>query len=225
MFRAATGVPICSHGTMPRPLPRSFFARPTVEVARELLGCRIHRVVDGVERIARVVETEAYCGTDDRACHASRGLTPRTRPMFGPAGHAYVFFVYGAHHCLNVVTEGGVGAAVLFRAVEPLAGFPEGIRTSGPGLLTRALAVDKAWNEHDLTRGEGLWLEAGEGPVGGWECGPRVGVDYAGEWALRPWRYWVQGNPWVSPRPRRGGSTVVQGGPSRRPATAGRRGR
>lgn len=210
---------------MPRPLPRSFFARPTVEVARDLLGCRLHRTVDGEERVARVVETEAYCGTDDLACHASKGRTPRTAPMFGPAGHAYVYFIYGMHHCLNAVTEGGRGAAVLFRAIEPLAGIPEGRRTSGPGLLTRALSIDKALNEHDLTSGDGLWLEAGDGPVGPVETGPRIGVDYAGEWAGRPWRFWVAGSPWVSARPRRGALRVVQGGPARRPATVGRRGR
>lgn len=196
-----------------------------MEVARDLLGCRLHRVVDGEERVVRVVETEAYCGPGDLACHASRGLTPRTAPMFGPAGHAYVYFVYGMHHCLNVVTEGGQGAAVLFRAVEPLAGIPGDRRTSGPGLLTKALAIDRSLNEHDLTAGEGLWLEAGDGPAGPVEAGPRVGVDYAGEWAGRPWRFWVAGSPWVSARPRRGGTGVVQGGPARRPATVGRRGR
>lgn len=208
-----------------RPLPRSFFERPTEQVARDLLGCHLHREVDGVVRVGRVVETEAYCGTADLACHASKGLTPRTRPMFGPAGHAYVYFIYGAHHCLNVVTEGGAGAAVLFRAVEPVAGIPEGVRTSGPGLLTLALGIDKSLNEHDLTLGEGLWLEEGDAPAGGVECGPRVGVDYAGEWASRPWRFWITGCSWVSGRPRRGGRGVVQGGPSRRPASAGRRGR
>jgi DNA-3-methyladenine glycosylase len=210
---------------MSRPLPRTFFTRPTVEVARDLLGCRLHRMVDGQERIARVVETEAYCGVEDLACHASKGLTARTRPMFGPAGHAYVYFIYGMHHCLNVVTEGGRGAAVLFRAVEPLAGVPEGRKTSGPGLLTKALSIDKALDAHDLTAGRELWLEAGEGPAGPVEAGPRIGVAYAGPWAERPWRFWIRGSPWVSTRPRRGGSGVVQGEPARRPATAGRRGR
>ena len=210
---------------MARPLPRAFFARPTVEVARDLLGCRLHRVVDGVARVARVVETEAYCGVEDLACHASKGLTARTAPMFGPAGHAYVYFVYGMHHCLNAVTEGGRGAAVLVRALEPLSGIPEGCKTSGPGLLTKAMSVDRTLDAHDLTRGETLWLEAGEGPAGAVETGPRIGVDYAGEWAGRPWRFWLADSPWVSARPRRGGRGVVQGGPVRRPASAGRRGR
>lgn len=179
-------------------------------VARELLGCRLCRVVDGRLMVARVVETEAYCGPEDLACHASRGCTPRTEPMFGPPGHAYVYFIYGLHHCLNAVTEGeGSGTAVLIRAVEPIEGFAAGVRTDGPARLTKALSIDKGLNRIDLTRGEALWFEPPDRPRGEVFEGKRIGVDYAGAWAERPWRFWVD-SPWVSVRPRRRRDGVLQ---------------
>lgn len=197
-----------------KPLPRAFYERDTVEVARDLLGCRLFRQVGRRLQVARVVETEAYCGPADLACHAAKGLTPRTKPMFGPAGHAYVYFVYGLHHCLNAVTEGpGSGTAVLVRAVEPLEGFEDGIRTDGPARLTKALSIDKSLNELDLTVGSGLWFAAPDAPRGRIEVGTRIGVDYAGEWARRPWRFWLQ-SPWVSVRPRRRRTPVLEGGPT-----------
>jgi DNA-3-methyladenine glycosylase len=156
----------------------------------------------GMEYAGRIVETEAYVGADDRACHASRGRTPRTEVMFGPPGHAYVYLVYGLHHCLNAVTEAeGVPAAVLIRALEPEAGVPG--RTDGPGRLCRALGIDRTFDAEDLTAGR-LFVEAGDrppgapGPAGGYRSGPRIGVAYAGEWATRPWRFWLPGNPFVS---------------------------
>jgi len=179
-----------------RPLPSAFFARPTEEVARALLGQLLVREAGGVRRVGRIVETEAYLGPGDLACHTSKGRTARTEVMFGPPGHAYVYLVYGMHHCFNVVT--GAGAAVLVRALEPLEGL-DAARTDGPGRLCAALDIDRALNAHRLD-GPPLWLAPGalEGPV---RRGPRVGVDYAGAWARRHLRFWSARSRWVS-RPR-----------------------
>src|SRR5258707_2730529 len=130
-------------------LPRSFYDRDTVLVARELLGKWLVRVSDGIERIGRIVEVEAYLGVHDLAAHSSKGLTARTRVMFGPPGHAYVYFIYGMYYCMNVVTEReGHASAVLLRAVEPILNL-EG-RTQGPGLLCKAFQIDKRLNGQDL---------------------------------------------------------------------------
>src|SRR5262249_29292363 len=150
-----------------------------------------------------IVEVEAYDGPDDLACHASKGRTRRTEVMFGEAGHAYVYLVYGMHHCLNVVT-GPVGypAAGLIPAGETGGGIkmmgaagaspPERV-ASGPGRLTRALRIDLSLDGADLCSGAGLFLEAGE-PLakGRVVSGPRIGVDYAGPWKEKPWRLGVQ---------------------------------
>ena len=143
---------------MSKPLPAAFYARDTLLVARELLGTRlVHEPADGVRCVGRVVETEAYMGPHDRAAHSSRGRTPRTEVMFGPPGHAYVYFIYGFWHCLNVVTgKRGVPQAVLLRALEPVRGITD--RTCGPGLLCRAMHIDRRFNGIDL-RGNVLWLE------------------------------------------------------------------
>ncbi len=181
---------------LPPPLPRRFFLRPTLQVARDLVGCLVVHRVRGRDRIVRIVETEAYVGPKDRACHASRGLTDRTAVMFGPAGHAYVFFVYGMHHCLNVVTEReGFPAAVLIRAAEPVSGVWR--KTDGPGRLTAALGIDRRHDGCDLCRG-GLYLSARDRPVGTLSRSARIGVDYAGPWARKPWRFFEQRNPHVS---------------------------
>lgn len=191
---------------MSQPLTREFYDRDTVEVAKDLLGCLLVREVDGQRLVARIVETEAYVGPHDRASHSSRGITERTKVMYGPPGHAYVYFIYGMHFCLNAVTEReGHGSAVLLRALEPVEGIAAGCRTDGPGRLTRALSIDKGQNELDLTIGKGLWFEAGDTPLGPVQSGKRIGVDYAGEWAERPWRFWVANSEHVSVRPR--GST------------------
>lgn len=201
------------------PLPRSFFDRPTIEVANELLGCRLHRRVGGAHLVAEVVETEAYVGPEDLACHASKGRTPRTEVLFGPPGLAYVYFIYGLHWLLNAVTEQeGHGSAVLIRAVAPIEGLPEGSRLDGPARLTAALQVDGKQNRHDLTAGVALWFSERTAEPGPVEAGPRIGVDYAGEWADRPWRFWVRNSPHVSRRPARGpsrASRVVEGRPGR----------
>src|SRR5262249_34740813 len=131
-------------------LPRQFFGRSALVVARELLGKELVHEVGGRERAGLVVETEAYLGERDLASHAAAGRTARTEVMFGPPGHAYVYLIYGMHHCLNVVTgEDGKASAVLLRAIAPVAGIAEGMRTDGPGRLTKALGVTAAANRLD----------------------------------------------------------------------------
>jgi DNA-3-methyladenine glycosylase len=180
--------------------PRAFFARHALAVARDLLG--MHLVHDDGKRLrrGRIVETEAYQGPADRAAHSSRGRTARTEVMFGPPGHAYVYFIYGFWHCLNVVTaRPGVPHAVLLRALEPLEGLSG--RSCGPGLLCRAMHIDRSLNGADLL-GDVLWLERaprGAPPV---RLGRsvRIGVDYAGAWAARPWRFFDRASSCVSGR-------------------------
>ncbi len=185
-------------------LPVSFYARPALTVARELLGT--HLVLEGEagRRVGRIVETEAYVGAHDLACHASKGRTARTEVLFGPPGRAYVYLIYGMYHCFNVVTDvEGVASAVLVRAVEPVEGLAPEARTDGPGRLCRALGLTLAHNRWDL-QSERLHLEAGA-PVAEAlvERGPRIGVDYAGPWALEPYRLWVRGSQHVSRPPAR----------------------
>jgi DNA-3-methyladenine glycosylase len=180
-----------------RKLPRAFYARDTVTVARELLGKWLVRRANGVERIGRIVEVEAYVGPHDLASHSSKGLTARNRVMFGPPGHAYVYFIYGMYHCFNVVTErAGHGAAVLLRALEPVKNL-EG-RASGPGLLCRAMAIDRRHNGHDLLSNDLFVAEPDEPVPVDIARSPRVGVDYAGHWARRHLRFYIRGNPFVS---------------------------
>jgi len=144
----------------------------------------------------RIVETEAYIGPEDLACHAAKGRrTARNEVMYGQPGHAYVYFIYGIYHCLNVVTEQvDVPAAVLIRAGEPGA--------KGPGVLCRELGLTRAQNGLDLTCSE-LHIEPGPTVAEEVVETTRIGVDYAGEWALKPWRFYLQGNPWVSRPPKR----------------------
>jgi DNA-3-methyladenine glycosylase len=130
-------------------LTRAFYDRDTLSVAKDLLGKYLVHVSKGVERVGRIVEVEAYLGQHDLAAHSSKGLTNRTKVMFGPPGHAYVYLIYGMYHCVNVVTEQeGHGTAVLLRAIQPIKNI-EG-RTQGPGLLCKAMHIDKRLNGHDL---------------------------------------------------------------------------
>jgi DNA-3-methyladenine glycosylase len=185
-------------------LPRAFYARDTRAVARALLGKTLVHLEGGVRRAARIVETEAYHGPRDLASHARFGPTPRAAIMFGPPGVAYVYLVYGTSHCMNVVTgPEGFPAAVLVRAAEPLEGCLHSTR--GPGNLCRALAIRR---EHDNGRdleGDDLFVEDAPRPRERIVAAPRVNVPYAGAWSERPWRFLLEGNPWVSrpvPRPR-----------------------
>ena len=180
-----------------RKLPRRFYDSDTILVARELLGKYLVHVTGGVERVGRIVETEAYLGPHDRAAHSARGLTARTRVMFGPPGHAYVYLIYGMHHCLNVVTEReGHASAVLLRAIEPVRNVAG--RTGGPGLLCRAMAIDRRLNGHDLLSEDLYVAETGRPAPITIIRRPRVGVDSAGAWAKRLLRFYIKGNMHVS---------------------------
>jgi DNA-3-methyladenine glycosylase len=192
-------------------LPSAFFARPTLRVARDLLGVQLNRRLNGQILSGAIVECEAYIGEADTACHASHGRTPRTEVMYGPAGHAYIYFTYGMHWLLNIVTEeADFPAAVLIRAIEPLAGIEqmEAQRrrngknlTNGPARLCQALAIDGRLLGTDVTaQGSDLWLSEGLSAADSdIACGPRVGITYASpQDKAAPWRFWVKGNAHVS---------------------------
>ncbi|MFH0887193.1 MAG: DNA-3-methyladenine glycosylase [bacterium] len=187
-----------------KPLPRSFYRRSTLRVAKALLGKNLVRVVGGHILAGRIVETEAYFG-QDRASHSYRGPTKRSQPMFEEAGHAYVYFVYGNHYCFNVVTEKvGRAGAVLIRALEPVSGMRRmvlnrnGIKdkgiSNGPGKLCQAFAIDKKFNRADLT-GKVLFITDGE------DCDikvvrtTRIGISEAKE---KPYRFYIKSNEYVS---------------------------
>jgi DNA-3-methyladenine glycosylase len=186
-----------SHPHAPAPLPRQFYAGRTLAVARQLIGMHLVHQDGQIRRVGRIVETEAYQGPEDLAAHSSKGRTARNDVMFGPPGHAYVYFIYGFWYCVNVVTrEAGVPHAVLLRALEPVEGLTD--KTWGPGLLCRAMNIDRRLNGADLT-GPRLWLErpAVARPVRVARA-TRIGVDYSGDWAERPWRFFDKDSPYVS---------------------------
>jgi DNA-3-methyladenine glycosylase len=184
------------HSAM-RKLPRTFYDRDTIVVAKELLGKFIVRKSRGIERVGKIVETEAYLGPHDLAAHSARGLTERTKIMFGPPGHAYVYFIYGMYFCMNVVTEReGHASAVLLRAVEPMRNI-EG-RTCGPGLLCRAMKIDRKLNGHDLLSDDFFIAETEKSVSFSIVKRPRIGVDYAKHWAKRHLRFYIKGNTFVS---------------------------
>jgi DNA-3-methyladenine glycosylase len=209
-----------------RPVPRSFFARDTVAVARALIGCTLWTESAGETCAGRIVEAEAYLDQRDPASHAATGPTPRSRVMFGPPGVLYVYLIYGMHHCLNLVTERqGQAGAVLIRALEPLLGLPAMHRRragatrralddrrlcAGPGRLCRALGVDLGWNGLRLGRarpapaqppaGRRVWVAAGLPPPQV-VSGPRIGIRQA---VAMPWRFWDPTSPCLSQDPARG---------------------
>lgn len=180
------------------PLQREFYERPTLTVARALIGTYLVHQRDGQRRIGRIVETEAYQGPKDLAAHSSRGRTRRTEVMFGAAGHAYVYLIYGFWDCLNVVT-GSIGTphAVLIRGLEPVEHLRE--KTWGPGLLCRAMRIDRSLNGADFCSSP-LTLHAPRrgDPKPVIERTTRIGVDYAGDWAHKPWRFFERDSPFVS---------------------------
>ncbi len=170
------------------PLDRAFYARPAAQVARELLG----KTLAFGDASGRIVETEAYLGEDDGAAHSARGMTPRTRVIFGEPGHAYVYFVYGMHHCLNIVCEPeGVAGCVLIRALEGLGG-----KANGPGKLTRALGITLAQNGVDVTRGPITIHAAEDREVFEIAVSARIGITKSVE---LPLRFFIRGNRSVSP--------------------------
>lgn len=211
---------------MPAKLPRSFYTRPTLAVARDLLGRVLaRRTPDGALLRGRIVEAEAYVGEEDKACHARAGRTPRTDVMYGPPGFAYVYLTYGMHHMLNVVTEAeGRPAAVLLRAVEPLEGLDWMARArrngsvgdgasggrepvprehqlaSGPGKLCQAFGLDLGHNRTDLL-GMELWIEEGSPvPRARIATSARIGCETAAKpWDLIPWRFYVMDSRFVTP--------------------------
>ncbi len=180
---------------LPR-LQRDFYAQPASDVARQVLGSHlVRRHPDGREAVGRIVEVEAYTGPDDLACHASKGRTARTDVLFGPPGYAYVYLVYGMHHCFNLVTNPeGHAAAVLLRALEPEAGI--GGSTRGPGRLCKALGIDRSQNGLDLC-GDEIFVAPGRAPRRV-VATARIGVDYAGRWARRRLRFVDPESAWVS---------------------------
>jgi DNA-3-methyladenine glycosylase len=199
-------------------LQREFFEKPTIWVAKNLLGKYLVRKLGGKNLVAKIVETEAYIGPDDRASHAAFGKTKRCTSMYDKAGTAYVYFIYGMYWMLNIVTEErGKPCAVLIRALEPIntsevsrrrntTSEVEELRRlgSGPGLLCRWMKIDGSFNGEDLVKSKRLWIES--------QCpqknsvpsvikivaAKRIGVDYAGPWKDKPWRFYIKGNPFIS---------------------------
>lgn len=179
-------------------LHRDFYHRDPRVVAVELLGkWLIHEPIGQAPMVARIVETEAYLGPHDKAAHSTKGRTARTEVMFGEPGHAYIYLIYGMHHCFNVVTQAaGQASAVLFRAVEPVSGIS--LATHGPGRLCKAMHINRELNGTDLCTGP-LWLADAPGlPYSAIQAGPRVGIDYAEEWVNAPLRYCIANHPQLS---------------------------
>jgi DNA-3-methyladenine glycosylase len=173
-----------------RPLPRSFYERPAIDVAQALLG----KIVTLGQASGRIVETEAYLSTGDDAAHSARGITDRTRVIFGPPGHAYVYLIYGMYECLNIVAEPeGTAGCVLIRALEPVSGIT-GL-TNGPGKLTRALGITRQQNGADVTKGPLLVCEPGEDARFEIDVSPRIGISKSVD---LPLRFYVKGNKFVS---------------------------
>ena len=194
-------------GTRGRALPRSFYDRDALELAPELLNKLLVRTGDGPRLAARIVEVEAYRGADDPGSHAFRRQTPRNATMFGPPGHLYVYFTYGMHYCMNVVTgREGKASAVLIRALEPVAGIERMAArrgearvdriARGPACLTRALGIGREHDGVDLVAGP-VWIADLPARRGGLRIarGPRIGIRHAVE---QPWRFWLEGHPAVS---------------------------
>jgi DNA-3-methyladenine glycosylase len=190
-------------------LPRDFYNRSTLKVARDLIGARLVHISEGKKLVGLITETEAYISGNDLACHAKAGITPRTQVMFGEPGHAYVYFTYGNHWMLNAVTEReGFPAAVLIRAIQPIEGVEimlerrNGRDTFGPGKLCQAMGITKSENGADLTETSGgLWIEPGlRVPNSLVTKGPRVGLNNTPEpWLSKPWRFLVKG--WIINNP------------------------
>lgn len=198
------------------PLPPEYFRdKNALEVARKLLGTRLCTRVNGVVTAGIVTETEAYCAPEDRASHAwNHRKTQRTEVMYRNGGHAYVYLCYGIHKLFNVVCGSeGSAHAVLIRAIQPVEGTEEMMKrrnlnsyspliSSGPGKLSQALGIGMQFNGVELSLSNGIWLEGKPGVIKPEDVvsASRIGIDYAGEWAEKPWRFYLNGSPWVSKR-------------------------
>jgi len=186
---------------MRKVLPRKFYSRNTLKVARDLLGCFLIRECRGKIWRAMITETEAYRGEDDLACHASRGKTSRTEVMYGEPGHTYVYMIYGMYYCLNIVTEQkDFPAAVLIRGVKIISSPPargeeleEGWELNGPGKLCKFLHIDRKLNKWDLTKGKKLWIEKPTQNPAKRDivAGRRIGIDYAQHCREYLWRFQI----------------------------------
>lgn len=174
-------------------LGRKFFERDTLSVAKDLLGKVICRKIGNGTLRGRIIETEAYVGEDDKACHARFGRTKRNEVMYGKAGHTYIYLCYGIHYMFNIVTEKqNFPAAVLIRRIKPL-DEKQGKNNYGPGGLTKFFKVDKRLNNKDITRSSEIWVED-DGYIIDKDNifqGERVGINYAGDHAKNPWRFWI----------------------------------
>ncbi len=178
------------------PLPQSFYDQPTLKVAKELLGKYLLRDSEAGTITAKIVDVEAYVGPEDKACHASKGRTKRTEVLFGQPGFTYVYLIYGMYNLLNFVTERvDFPAAVLIRGIEIIERgkmpLPTPIRIDGPGRVSKHLDIDRTLNRINATTGQAIWVEDRRERVPRKQilALPRIGVDYAGEWALKPWRF------------------------------------
>jgi len=185
----------------PSPIAPEFYADDPILVARNLLGAiLVHSHPVHGEMRAKIVETEAYRGEEDQACHARAGRTPRTEALYGPPGHAYVYLIYGMYDLFNVVAwPEGQPAGILIRGVEPLEGIDG--KTHGPGRLTRAMHINRDYHGVPLWKGNLCIMHGEPIPEKQVRSGPRIGVDYAGNWAQKPWRFWINNNPYVSVKP------------------------
>lgn len=194
-------------------LTRDFFEQDVVEVAQQLLGKRLVSNIEGVKTSGIIVETEAYKGPEDKACHAyNNRYTARTKVMYELGGTAYITLCYGLHHLFNIVTgREGAPQAVLIRAIEPLENIELMLArrkmnrvatrlTAGPGVLTKALGITTAYHGLDtLSDDSPVWIEASNQSVADIVASPRVGIDYAEEWKTTPWRFRIGNNKWTSP--------------------------
>lgn len=186
---------------LPMPLPREFYDRPTLQVAKDLLGKVLVRETTNNTMFMKIVDVEAYVGPEDKACHASKGRTKRTEILFGPPGFTYVYLIYGMYHLLNFVTEReNYPAAILIRGLEHLekdSPMTKKPRIDGPGRVGRFLAIDRTHSGLDATLSTTVWVEDHGLPVTRKQIQalPRIGVDYAGEWAKKLWRFCLPGPP------------------------------
>jgi len=177
-------------------LNKNFYTQPTLKLSRQLLGKFLVRKIGGKTIVGKIIETEGYVGPNDLASHASRGRTKRTELMFGPNGYWYIYLIYGIYYCLNIVTEkNDYPAAILIRAVQPISGLKTDLKTDGPGKLCRAFKIDKKLNGSPaFGKKSRLWIEDRGVKI---EAGqikktPRIGIDYAGAYKNKPWRFYIK---------------------------------